>query len=906
MGRLPVLLVWLVFVAASSRVAPTAAAAVTANSNGDRETEGHSQPLVGDQPPAGLEESALGLAAGVAAAAVEEEYSPIGLQIWPDEDSLLRALDGGRLVLVIIHAPWCHRDGGMGRTAALAADLVDATFQQLSSDASLPPRMSKPVIGTMEDAVYDGLSESLGPVTHYPALKFVLTSTNRTAVGTEEEGEAQVEIWDFLGPRETAKDLHDAVLMYWYRFVMADAMGNGSREPTPPVFTFSSQQQMATFLQSHGERFLGPSPIRRRVESKVESEISRLYMGQDDVGGVFHTHDLGADDARTPCNPPRKKWRNKGDEGLRDCGERGEYVQEIDPFTLLVQCRKVDWGTVDLDGIQKMSDAQTIHLDNQRRAQNEFAELADEYFHRKDVAFFSLNTTMHDDETEFGDSPYCGGLFDDVEGAGNGAVAFLRARRYAVYSVSGVEAKDQQKQSAWSHRRRRVIHKVTTDWSESPHAVFVPSATEDTVQPPKKIPGKATNDSPAEYVQSNLVASAVVHTTPTVMWYDRDRMAQLAFSWYRKTHAVLFVDIALAHKAWSPNHHANNAGRLDWPSSITHSMEAEQLLLDHQRAIQLFYNAALHHRVKRPPDDVVFLIVPSTEVRILTTFGIDIWTPLDEALVQSIKEAKSSGEEEEIGQCTAPAEGRNHTLPVMMITDSSGRYGMQSSRHYLPAEDIFSSSFRSSFDEGGAIGDFVDGFFSGTLGSPFARSEGPQPEREVTVEPNVTVLTGNTFDALVMDRADEHTMLLIQASTCGHCKRFSIFWNDLASLVQSMNWGSVIKVLKIDVAKNDVPLDARDLPSVYYFPAGEKGNPIEMTPRMNRTIPQNDYDEGLGWVKSGLDILEWMIAQGKLNLDDLSGKAGLDVAQDDTRDVEDEENAAGSESPPEDSWLLQK
>jgi len=76
--------------------------------------------------------------------------------------------------------------------------------------------------------------------------------------------------------------------------------------------------------------------------------------------------------------------------------------------------------------------------------------------------------------------------------------------------------------------------------------------------------------------------------------------------------------------------------------------------------------------------------------------------------------------------------------------------------------------------------------------------------------------------------------------------------------------------VKIDVSRNDVPHDkinAWDLPSVYYFPAGEKSDPIEMMPTMNKTNPQNDYDEGLSWITSGYDIVNWMVDQGKLDLE---------------------------------------
>ena len=211
----------------------------------------------------------------------------------------------------------------------------------------------------------------------------------------------------------------------------------------------------------------------------------------------------------------------------------------------------------------------------------------------------------------------------------------------------------------------------------------------------------------------------------------------------------------------------------------------------------------------------------------------------------------------------------------MMITDSSGRSGMQSSRYYLCSKDILSNG-------DGAIKDFIDKFYDGKS-KPFTRSESTPSSMSDTATttssqhrahdtniPNITRLTGNTFQSLVMDRNHEHTMLFIQSYSCGHCKRFSIFWNELSMLVQKMNWSSVITVMKIDVSKNDIPHDkinAWDLPAVYYFPAFEKDNPIEMKPKMGRSNPQHYYDEGLSWVTSGYDIVEWILSQNKIDLE---------------------------------------
>ena len=55
------------------------------------------------------------------------------------------------------------------------------------------------------------------------------------------------------------------------------------------------------------------------------------------------------------------------------------------------------------------------------------------------------------------------------------------------------------------------------------------------------------------------------------------------------------------------------------------------------------------------------------------------------------------------------------------------------------------------------------------------------------------------------------------------------------------------EVMKFDVSKNDVPhdkIDVWDVPSVYYFPAGEKDNPVEVTWIGPERNPRTDYYEG--------------------------------------------------------------
>jgi len=863
----------------------------------------------------------------------DDEYNPVGLQIWPDESSLVRAVsEGGRLLLVIILAPWCNRGDmnlGIQKEASFAAQGLEKTF------SSLPytfPTVKKPLIGIMDSTATGELIESFGSVTHYPAFKFVLT----TSIGKQKGGDGDdddVHLWDFVAPRETAKDLHDSVMMYWYRFVLSSALRspfepNGDGKATSPVFTFSSRHGLTTFLKSHGDRLFRPAQARFRQQTTLESQLFNFYMGEMDngsiCGGVFHHVEFMDEDgamSSSECNAPDGGGDGDG-ANMRGCDEDEDFIQEVDPYILLVQCRSkiFDYGEVDITKLGRpngrLTEDEFRNLKMQRSARKNFDDLAEEMAHRRDVAFFALDATTYDEETNLR-RKICDGLFDGVEGNANGSVAFFRARRYLTYSLNPPvdDSLHGQNHIKWDRHRRRFVIQVKTDWDDleqlQTQALFIPSVKEEVSEKQKEMFGKGAVKNISvtnEYVQSNLVASTVVHTTPTVIWFDRDRMAQLAFPWYRKIHAVLFVDMALVHKSLRPN--SSHSPRSIWPSSLNHSLETAQLLVTQRRAIQMFYNAALRHRVERPHDDVVFLIVPSSEVRIMTAFGVDIWTPLDEMIFGTVQEDQNN-DDEEVDQSESAGEGyclnsdsreSRDILPVVMITDSSGRSGMQSSRYYLCSNDIFSSS-RVKFDNGGAVGEFIDRFFTGTIGKPFVRSETPLPSKPTTSaqrtneqemnKQNVTVLTGNTFEPLVMD-SREHTMLLMQSATCGHCKRFSIFWNELASIVKAMNWGSVVDVMKIDVSKNDVPHDkinAWDLPSVYYFPAGEKENPIEMTPvKMEKGNPQYDYDEGLSWVTSGYDLVKWMVNQGKLDLELLLKMDGS-LESDDTSDEKNEETS---------------
>lgn len=820
-------------------------------------------------------------------------------------------------------------------------DMLDETFISFSSSGSSSnqligginllfggqhdQRIQRPLIGIMEsrldygddnDDDYDARFINLmGNITHYPAYKFIMTvnpplpyelkRNNNYDATTDDDDvvyDSQIQSWDYIGRKESPIEIYETIMMYWYRTYLSNTLGNyraatmtsdaissndnddyvDDDNVKPPYYTFSSNNNLLAFLQDHGEYILRPSKNRQSTMSKSELEVFDYYMRTVNVyAAEVDVNMYNDDDGLYGGIEIHNQVNNDTKEG-----KVVVLTDEIDPYLLVVQCRaKIDqnYDLSDDDTTSSMTadtEEQTILKENKLLAMYEFDNLAVEMVHRKDVAFFALNATDKNGRIVCGGGGYDNGLFSEREGPLSGVVAFVRIPRYVDYTIKY----DGQNKKQW----HLVARNVRTDWDDInnilPRAMFKPATTEALSEAKKEIHGKLANKdpmTPTQYIQTNLIAATVVHATPTVMWYDEQGISQLAFPWYRKVHAVLFVDMALSHKIPprldDTNNIMMNNRTSSWPTSVHYTNVTRALLYNQRLAIRMFYETARRHRKDQSNEDVVFLIVPSSEIHIMTAFGIDIWTPLDEALFGGVSfddNARNSS-----GKCNMPFNVESQsTLPVMMITDSSGRYGMQAGRYYLCLDDILLSRSKANRN---AMSDFVESFFNGTVDKPFVRSDttptstAQQVMRKNTNRPNVTVLTGNTFESLVMDRHEEHTMLLMQASTCGHCKRFSIFWNELSSLVQVMNWSSVISVMKIDVTKNDVPhskVNAWDLPSVYYFPANQKDEPIELpTPSsVSHNNHQYSYDEGLSWISSGFDLIKWMIEQGKLDLDLLS------------------------------------
>ena len=358
-----------------------------------------------------------------------------------------------------------------------------------------------------------------------------------------------------------------------------------------------------------------------------------------------------------------------------------------------------------------------------------------------------------------------------------------------------------------------------------------------------------------EAARDNMTQFVIIHSTPTLLWFDRNIVADYAFPIYRTVHAVLFID--------TPEFGNDNG------ISGRQKLESNSITKQSRYAIGLFRKAAIGHRRSRPSRDIVFLIVPSYEIRVFNIFGIDIWSSLDRQFASA--RGINSRNNEEIEQREQACIAKDKVVPTVMLTSrtnpkSGGRVATR--RYYLPADDILFGDGDKGVREGddsssnnNVISRFIKDYFDGAL-KPSLQSQ-PTPLNRTNAY-NVQLLTGNTFKPLVLDREGKHTLINFFAPTCGHSKRFDVVWNELGHLVRALRWDGVIDVMKMDLTKNELPLDdlrVWEYPSVFYFPAGSKTKPVPMK-------VESDAMYGDANLR-GHHLLEWLIKQRKIDEDDL-------------------------------------
>jgi len=148
--------------------------------------------------------------------------------------------------------------------------------------------------------------------------------------------------------------------------------------------------------------------------------------------------------------------------------------------------------------------------------------------------------------------------------------------------------------------------------------------------------------------------------------------------------------------------------------------------------------------------------------------------------------------------------GLGGSTPGMVIEDRDNR-----KNYVFPAgsDHASTSALRAHFQG------FVDKSLSATVKSeePPADNNGP-----------VKVVVGKTFDSIVMDTTKD-VMIEFYAPWCGHCKSLSPKFDKVG---ESFKGTDSIVIAKIDATENDTPVDIRGFPTIMFYPADDKQNPL--------------------------------------------------------------------------------
>jgi len=147
--------------------------------------------------------------------------------------------------------------------------------------------------------------------------------------------------------------------------------------------------------------------------------------------------------------------------------------------------------------------------------------------------------------------------------------------------------------------------------------------------------------------------------------------------------------------------------------------------------------------------------------------------------------------------------GLNGQTPGIVIEDRENRKNYVFPQDQKPEAAKLRAHFR--------------GFVDKTL-QPTVKSE-EVPEKN---DGPVKIVVGKTFDSIVMD-ATKDVFVEFYAPWCGHCKSLAPKFDKVG---ESFADTDSIVIAKIDATENDTPVDIRGFPTLMFYPADDKQNPL--------------------------------------------------------------------------------
>ena len=136
------------------------------------------------------------------------------------------------------------------------------------------------------------------------------------------------------------------------------------------------------------------------------------------------------------------------------------------------------------------------------------------------------------------------------------------------------------------------------------------------------------------------------------------------------------------------------------------------------------------------------------------------------------------------------------------------------------------------------VAKFIEQYTKGELVAN-VRSQEPPAENDG----NVKIVVGKTYDDIVVNN-DKDVFVMFHAPWCGHCKQLSPKWDEVGAFFAA---NPSIVIAKVDSTENDTPVEVQGFPTLYFFPANDKANPVQYNSERSvdalvKFVKENSYN----------------------------------------------------------------
>jgi len=384
--------------------------------------------------------------------------------------------------------------------------------------------------------------------------------------------------------------------------------------------------------------------------------------------------------------------------------------------------------------------------------------------------------------------------------------------------------------------------------------------------------------------QEELRQFVIGQSTPSVLWYDRWATAPIGFADTYKIHMLLFVNV---HPL------KDEVDRFDPRlERMVQDFHAVCNQYRNQQQEQTEGTMSNDNVICYLVPSTESRLLTTFDIDMWSPRDIQATTHPMPTTATNSKDSGNT-EQQVHEETIAGDEATVQSFPTLLVTDRRPQqhvyrdgiitttHGVR--RYLLRPPDIFQDD---------AVPTFVQDFWNQQL-IPELRSSRRAEEDSTVNSYGVRTLTGLEFQQRfqTMATSTEHALVVFTSPSCGHCKRFHNIWNEVSKLLQDLRWDQHMVLYKLDVSQNEVHnMSLPWLPDVYYFPpiaTTEEESSLPVAPvRYDRT---DEFKNGVGRISDPLDIIEWWLEAMTVEGDWMDPEILIDILDAKVEDVTVEE-----------------